>query len=225
MLVLARWVKKVVVTDLKSGKLTARYTYAEFIEELKKIPPSTDFSRLAKSAMERRVQASVAAAASKRAHAEVDYDIDIEVLEKMSSRDNPTGRRSLLNDMKPAAKPSPAKKSKGCSEDFSNMFKKQLEENVLSMACQNQGPNQISFQDFKVLARPPKLLVRRKQSGEYIPSKHDGGSAALLVALYLHEKDAGTENRGLTKDELVVKADELQIMKTPILASPPGPYT
>jgi ERCC4-type nuclease len=31
---LARWVKKVVVTDLKSGKLTARYTYAEFIEEL-----------------------------------------------------------------------------------------------------------------------------------------------------------------------------------------------
>ncbi len=206
MLDLARWVKKVVVTDLKSGKLTARYTYAEFIEELKKIPPSTDFSRLAKSAMERRVQASVAAAASKRAHAEVDYDIDIEVLEKMSSRDNPTGRRSLLNDMKPAAKPSPAKKSKGCSEDFSNMFKKQLEENVLSMACQNQGPNQISFQDFKVLARPP-------------------GSAALLVALYLHEKDAGTENRGLTKDELVVKADELQIMKTPILASPPGPYT
>lgn len=71
--------------------------------------------------------------------------------------------------------------------------------------------------------RPPKLLVRQKQSGKYIPSKH-GGSAALLVALYLHEKDAGTENRGLTKDELVVKADELQIMKTPILASPPGPY-
>jgi hypothetical protein len=38
------------------------------------------------------------------------------------------------------------------------------------------------------------------------------------MALYLHEKEAGTENRGLTKDEIIVKADELQIMKTPILA-------
>ena len=223
MLDLARWVKKVVLTDLKSGKLTARYTYAEFIEELKKIPPSTDFSRLAKSAMERRVQASVAAAASKRAHAEVDYDSEIEVLEEMSSRENPTGRRSLLDDLKPAAKPSRAKKTKASSEDFSNMSKKQLEEKCVEYGLPKSGTKPDLISRLRG-PRPPKLLVRRKQSGEYVPSKHDGASAALLVALYLHEKDAGTENRGLTKDELIVKADELQIMKTPILASPPGPY-
>jgi|Transcript_16499 hypothetical protein len=121
--------------------------------------------------MERRVQASVAAAVSKRAHAEVDYDSDIEVLEEMSSRENPTGRRSLLNDMKPAAKPSPAKTRKGCSEDFSNMFKKQLEEKCDEYCLpKNQGPNQISFQDFKVLIHLSYWFDGSNQANTYLRS-------------------------------------------------------
>jgi hypothetical protein len=38
---------------------------------------------------------------------------------------------------------------------------------------------------------------------------YDGASEALLVALNLHKKDAGTGtgNRGLAKDGLIVKAD------------------
>lgn len=46
----------------------------------------------------------------------------------------------------------------------------------------------------------------------------------MLVALYLHEKETGGEDRGLTKDELIVKTDELQISKTPVLAVARGPY-
>jgi hypothetical protein len=38
---------------------------------------------------------------------------------------------------------------------------------------------------------------------------YDGASEALLVALNLHKKDAGTGtgNRGMAKDGLIVKAD------------------
>lgn len=72
-----------------------------------------------------------------------------------------------------------------------------------TMACQSQGPNLISFQDFRVLVH---LGYWFDGSNMY-----DGASEALLVALNLHKKDAGTGtgtgNRGLTKDGLIVKAD------------------
>mmetsp|Transcript_284 Transcript_284/g.506 ORF Transcript_284/g.506 Transcript_284/m.506 type:complete len:96 (+) Transcript_284:586-873(+) len=79
--------------------------------------------------MERRVQASVASAASKRAYNKVDYDSEIEILEEMCSRENPTGRRSLLHDLKLAAKPSPANRKRSILRRISQTCpKKQLEE-------------------------------------------------------------------------------------------------
>lgn len=71
---------------------------------------------------------------------------------------------------------------------------------------------------------PPELWLRRKQAVEYVPMQHDGAGVALLVALYLHEKATGLGNRGMTKDELIAKADELDISSTPIMGLGTGPY-
>jgi len=62
--------------------------------------------------------------------------------------------------------------------------------------------------------RPPLLWIRRQQSKLYVP-RHNVASTALLVALYLHEQQTGPENQGMTKDELYVKAEELNITKNP----------
>jgi len=68
--------------------------------------------------------------------------------------------------------------------------------------------------------------VRRKQAGQYVPSGYNVGGTALLVALYLHEKDAGNDDGGLTKDELFVKAEDLSITKNPFCGgtTQTGPY-
>ena len=55
MKVLSEWACKV-GRDVNEGKLPLKYTYEEFIQELKKIPESTDFSRLAKYAMASRME-------------------------------------------------------------------------------------------------------------------------------------------------------------------------
>lgn len=154
MLDLARWVKK---SSLRN------WSYAEFNDELKKIPTSTDFLLLAKSAMERRQQASVASAASKRAYNKVDYDSEIEILEEMCSRENPTGRRSLLNDLKLAAKPSPANRKPSAFRRISQTCpkKNKLKKNVdYGLPKSGIKPNLIPRLQGP---RPPRLLVRRKQ--------------------------------------------------------------
>jgi ERCC4-type nuclease len=44
---LARWTQRV-AKDVENGTLVPKYTYHEFVEEVRKIPPNVDFSRLAK---------------------------------------------------------------------------------------------------------------------------------------------------------------------------------
>jgi hypothetical protein len=89
---LSRWAQRV-SQDVQTGRLTSQYTYEEFQSQVKKIPPGTDFSRLAKDAMETKLFAQAAAAKYQAAAAkykrtlsdvnnhEDDMESDIEVLE------------------------------------------------------------------------------------------------------------------------------------------------
>ena len=61
--------------------------------------------------------------------------------------------------------------------------------------------------------RPPKVWLERKKKDEYVPVRQNTGATALLVALYLHERDQGSG--GMTKDLLYAKAEGLGISKNP----------
>lgn len=56
--------------------------------------------------------------------------------------------------------------------------------------------------------KPPQVWLDRKSKGEYVPTRHNTGASALLVALYLHERQADENALGLTKPELYVKVGQ-----------------
>jgi hypothetical protein len=73
---------------------------------------------------------------------------------------------------------------------------------------------------------PPNVWVRRKQAKQYVPARYNVTATALLVALYLHEKNADKDDPGMTKEELSIKAEELEISKNPFSSgtTQTGPY-
>jgi ERCC4-type nuclease len=73
--------------------------------------------------------------------------------------------------------------------------------------------------------RPPKIWLERKQRNQYVPASYNVGATALLVALYLHEEEVGC-SEGITKDNLYVKAEALNITKNPFSGgtTQTGPY-
>ena len=74
--------------------------------------------------------------------------------------------------------------------------------------------------------KPPKVWLERKKKGEYVPERYNTGGTALLVALYLHEREVGSEALGMTKEELYPRAEELEISKNPFSGgtTQTGPY-
>ena len=86
MFVLSRWAQ-CVGEEVRDGKLRPEYTYEEFKRETMKIPKTTDFSRLARFAMEekKRKQLPGTETTIPAAAAMSGYDSDIEVIELSSS--------------------------------------------------------------------------------------------------------------------------------------------
>ena len=74
--------------------------------------------------------------------------------------------------------------------------------------------------------RPPPAWLKRKAKKEYVPQSYNVGSTALLVALYLHENEVGEARAGISKDDLYVKAESLEITKNPFSGgtTQTGPY-
>ena len=75
--------------------------------------------------------------------------------------------------------------------------------------------------------RPHAAWRKRKDKGQYVPPRHYVAGMALLVALYLHEIQVGEGYAGITKDELYVQAEGLNIIKNPFSGgtTQTGPYS
>lgn len=231
---LGRWSKRI-AEEMRTGVLTAQYTYSQFREEVKKIPPGTDFSRLAKYAVARKVEAAAAAASAwKRAHAEIDSNNDIEVLEMLTpSTDSKkaaahsSSNASTPSSVKPASSDQKvaSKKAKTDSDQYEGFTAEQLRRKCVEYGLSKSG----KISDMKARLNgphPPNVYVRRRQAGQYVPKSFNVAATALLVALYLHEKDAAEGDPGMTKEELYVKAEELDITKNPFSGgtTQTGPY-
>jgi hypothetical protein len=123
----------------------------------------------------------------------------------------------LTDSKKPTKAPSSnrnvvAKKAKNNSDPYKDWTTVQLKKKCFECGLSRSG----TISEIKARLNgphPPKVWLRRKQAKKFVPARYDVGGTAILVALYLHEKDAGEDNPGMTKDELYVKAEELEITK------------
>ena len=182
---LCRWAERI-AQEIEDGSLQVKYTYAEFKKLFNEIPSDTDFSRIAKDH-----------AQQKQAENEVIEVVDLPLKAADKCKVESAKKQKRVQD-----------------EEFSD--KKVAE---LKQMCKSVGLSTTGSRD-DLIARyngphPPKVWLRRKNKGQYVPSSYNVGGTALLVALYLHERSVGEEDRGLVKDELYVKAEELCISKNP----------
>jgi ERCC4-type nuclease len=212
---LARWTERI-ATELKAGTLKAQYKYAEFKLEVAKIGRTVDFSRLAKDYMEQtQTQEALKRSA---AEARVGNDSQLPSLEKTS------GNGCASSDRKPSAS---AKKQKtdGEKDEYDECTIRELQEACTTAALAKGGTRKVLLERLRG-PHPPKLWLKRKQKGEFVPSRHNVGGSALLVALHIHEREVGYDNAGIIKEELYTKAEELNITKNPFSGgtTQTGPY-
>jgi len=224
---LSRWVQRV-ANEMKEGKIRAQYTYSEFKKRMAAIPKQTDFSRLAKYHMQERLTRE---AAAKHGMAGVDSDSDIEVLSKSSNSPNSPMRSSDSKKTAASSMERPIKKRKASNDgDDKDDEYVGWKKSALMDECAEAGlPKTGSRADLVARLkgpRPPSVWLERKRKKEYVPQSYNVAGTALLVALYLHENEVGPENTGITKEELYVKAEGLEITKNPFSGgtTQTGPY-
>jgi len=238
MFTLARWAKRIATQQtLKQHQHQANnksYTYAEFKEKVSQIPADTDFSRLAKYyAAERRREKEAKAMMKENTNEGNDHsddDDDASILPEVpvdttTTAGTSNSTTSNNNNKRPKLNTTTTKKDglENCSVGQLQTLCKSV-----GLACTGSGGKT------ELLARyrgphPPKVWLKRKQTGEYVPKSYNVGSSALLVALYLHEERSNKQQqqqRGMTKEELYVLAESLSITKNPFSGgtTQTGPY-
>lgn len=221
---LARWVEKI-SADLKAGKMRAELTYAEFKEKLSKIPKQTDFSRLAKNhTAERKANKDKDAISGGAVYGDDCQPPSLSETNGVAGKSSSTKTLPLSSTEIPVAK-----KQKLCDAQDDGKYEG-WSRKALVEECGKAGlPKSGSIADLVARLkgpRPPPAWIKRKCKGEYVPARYNVGSTALLVALYLHEIEVGEANVGISKDDLYVKTERLEITKNPFSGgtTQTGPY-
>jgi hypothetical protein len=193
---LCRWSKRI-AKEIRDGSLVAKYTYAQFKEQLLKIPANTDFSRLATY----HAAQTIAAAAAEEKEKETAKD---------SKKPNTTIKKS-----DPALRATKKQKMEDANDDeFAGVSKERLKQMCKSVGLSTSGGRDDLIARYRG-PHPPKVWLTRKLKNQYVPSSYNVAGTSLLVGLYLHEKKTGGLDKGMTKDELYVQAEGLGITKNP----------
>ena len=182
---LARWAHRV-AKEIQMGTMELKYTYQTFKEEIATIPKQMDFSRIAKDHAKQRLQ------------------------EKNDGTQGGDFVRRRTNEAE-AVKPKSAN-MENLEDEYAKWKKSELEAECSSVGLPKSGSRTELINRLRG-PRPPKLWLERKRQKQYVPSSYNVAGTALLVALYLHEEEQGLD--GITKDELYVKAEGLNITKNP----------
>lgn len=200
MVELSRWATTV-LQDYRNGKLTAEYTFDEFRNKVKKIPRNTDFSRIAKDEAQSRQQKQEAAT--------------VETKEAKPKKE--IVQTTLLGRI-----PKTQTKTKG-SDQYKGWTVAKLKEEC-EKAGLTKGGKKADLIERLNGPRPPKLWLKRKAKGEYVPSKFNNCATALLVGLWLEQSKHGSDWKGMTKEELYALAESLDISKDPFSGIATGPF-
>jgi len=245
---LSRWSKRI-ATEIKSGELTVELTYEEFKKKCSEVSRETDFSRLAKyyyknrkeeeekekeeTELERKLPARNLGASSlleetmelERKRPARNLGLSSSMLSQDSARDS-VGSSRPSDGLKSYKKQKQGGAAKENYERFASMSSKALKDACAEVGLKTTGSKSDLIERLRDTAKyPPQVLLKRKRTGQYVPQNHNVGSSALLVAMYLNERDTGNPE-GLTKEELYVKAESLNITNNPFSGgtTQTGPY-
>ena len=221
---LHRWAQSV-AKDVQSGDLKLQYTYNEFMDQVKKIPSTDDFSRLAKYHAREKKQALAA------------RDDEKQVISLLDSDDEDEGEAGTLRELQPsnldtkfAGSKRPLKQTnraetanakrpkmderKSDGNEYENMSVAQLQAKCIEFGLPKSGSKQTLITRL-LKPRPPEIYRIRKSRGLYVPARLDTASTALLVAIQILQDQvpAGQNYVGHTKDEIYVLAENLDIKK------------
>eukprot|EP00980_Cylindrotheca_fusiformis_P008118 scaffold1727_cov133-Cylindrotheca_fusiformis.AAC.21 len=187
MVELSRWAMRM-LQDYRDKKLEVTYTYEEFQNEVKKIPSSVDFSRIARD-MAKGGRPKTA----------------------LESSDTP-----VKSEKKPGAKQTRLEfgKAKATMNDYKGWTVAQLQKQCSDWGLP-KGGKKADLIDRLNGPRPPKVLLQRKARDLYVPSRYNTCATALLVALWLEQRNAGADWKGMPKEELYALAESLNISKDP----------
>ena len=206
---LCRWCTKI-AKDISNGTMKpSQYTYEEFKTKLKTIPSDTDFSRLARyyRSTQQRQQAEMEGT-SKGEDTGTNKDSDDSEPEIIQSTESTTKKSAKKQKRRQKEVESVD------SDEFAGYSVAKLKQMCKSVGLAASGSRSELFARYRG-PHPPKVWLLRKQRNQYVPASYNVAGTALLVALYLHEKQTGGLDKGLTKDELYVKAEGLAITKNP----------
>jgi hypothetical protein len=240
---LSRWAEKV-AKEVQNGKLQLKYTYNEFVAQLKKIPNEIDFSRLAKDyAKQRNEQAAL----RKRQ----DDTLSLVRNEREEKRDNKVdsdnykggvkGVQPLVLDRKlkkhlkrppDSTQPITVHKKVKTQNEKSGVNYEECTTSQLQQKCVEYGMAKTGTKKQLINRlqgpRPPEVYILRRKGGLYVPKTPDTGATALLVAIQILQDQETTGNNrvGFTKDELYTLAETLEITKNPFSggATQTGPF-
>ena len=190
---------KSVSNDYRSGKLTAEYTYDGFMQRVRSIPVGTDFSRIAKD----------------RSTLKAAKTLSGSVAEDEPSNGGP-------------GCPVPKEKSMAAIKHDSDMASRYSNWKVaqLKEECDKHGlpktGNKVDLMNRLLGPHPPKAWLQRKNASLYVPSRYDTCASAILVAIWMHQRQKEESWKGLEKEDIISLSERLDISKDPFSGTGKG---
>jgi hypothetical protein len=195
MVELSRWATRV-LQDYRDKKFQVKYSFDEFQQEVRKIPKTTDFSRIARDMAESRRSDQITTKKS-----------------ESSSGKKATPTKTKLAFGKP----------KATTNKYKGWTVAQLQKQCAEWGLPKSG-KKVDLIERLNGPRPPKVLLERKARDCYVPSRYNTCAAALLVALWLEQRKAGFDWNGMRKEELFALAESLDISKDPFSGVTTGSF-
>ncbi|CAJ1953918.1 unnamed protein product [Cylindrotheca closterium] len=238
---LSKWAKTI-DQQVETGILKPKYTYEEFREEVSKIPPNTDFSRIAKDHYRQRKERDIAQETIVVVDSSDDDNDDDADDGNKNGSDLPTPQNHHSLAQSVASKPLPSiasvvKRSSSTTAidiakeikqrattafpkaehpDYSKWTRAALVKECLQIGLTKSGSRHDLIQRLQG-PRPPTLWIQRKTQGHWVPARPDSSGTALMVALWLLQQEHPTETEGFRKADICKKADKLNISREPFV--------
>lgn len=169
--------------------------------QVKAIPRGVDFSRIAKDSYASR-KARTASSSKPEADAS-------------KKQDDPVCQASAK----------PTSDAKREASDYSGWKNARLKEECKKLGMPITG-NKADLIARLNGPRPPTIWVQRKNAELYVPNRYDSCGCAILVAIYLHQRQQPDQKewKGLEKDEIVTLAESLDISRDPFTGTGKGMF-
>jgi SAP domain len=190
---------KSVSSDYRTGKLSAEFTYEGFMQRVRSIPIGTDFSRIAKDRSTIKAVKSWSHSGSEDEPSNGSPDFPVPEQKSTKVIKNDSELASRYNSWKVA----------------------QLKEECDRHGLPKTG-NKVDLVKRLLGPRPPAAWLKRRNASLYVPSRYDTCASAILVAIWIHQRQNEESWKGLEKEDIISLSERLDISKDPFSGTGTG---